>query len=106
MSSGRAEVLARRRERLVLRSTLLRGLMEDELHGVQPVFTWADRIQDGWTWLRTNPMVALAAPVLLSVVRPRKAMGTGMRLWSAWKIFQGYRAARAASAASSTVVRR
>ena len=103
MNSGRAEVLARRRERLVLRSSLLRDLMVDDLQGVQPALSWIDRIQDGWLWLRTNPMAAFALPVVLSVFRPRRAAGLGMRLWSAWKLVQGFRAARAAS---SSVARR
>ena len=103
MKNSRGEVLARRRERLVLRSTLLRELIVDDVQGVQPALTWVDRVQDGWLWLRTNPMAAFAAPVVLSLFRPRKAVGAGMRLWSAWKLYQGFRAARAAS---SSVARR
>lgn len=104
--SSRANLLARRRERLLLRSTLLRELISDEFQGVQPALTWVDRVQDGLLWLRSNPLIAFAAPVLLSVVRPRRAVGLGMRIWSAWKLYQGFRASRAVAPAPSSGRRR
>lgn len=89
----RAVLLARRRERLVLRSRLLRRQIARELDAVQPVLTWVDRLQDALLWLRGNPLAAAAGSLLLAVWRPRRAAGFGMRLWSAWKFVQGLRGA-------------
>ena len=89
----RAVLLARRRERLVLRSRLLRRQLTQELHAVQPALTWVDRLQDATLWLRGNPVVAAAGSLLLAVWRPRRAASFGMRLWSAWKFVQGLRGA-------------
>lgn len=89
----RAVLLARRRERLVLRSRLLRRQITTELHAVQPALAWVDRLQDALLWLRGNPLAAAAGSLLLAVWRPRRAAGFGMRLWSAWKFVQGLRGA-------------
>ncbi len=89
----RAVLLARRRERLVLRSRLLRRQIARELDAVQPALTWVDRLQDALIWLRGNPLAAAAGSLLLAVWRPRRAAGFGMRLWSAWKFVQGLRGA-------------
>jgi hypothetical protein len=86
-------LLARRRERLVLRSRLLRRQITQELHAVQPALTWVDRLQDATLWLRGNPVIAAAGSLLLAVWRPRRAASFGMRLWSAWKFVQGLRGA-------------
>lgn len=88
----RAEQLARRRERLVLRSRLLRRQMIRDAQALQPALTWADRVQDGLLWLRGHPLLGLATPMLLSLWRPRRAVGLGMRLWSIWKLVRSWRA--------------
>lgn len=87
----RAVLLARRRERLVLRSRLLRRQITQELQAVQPALTWVDRLQDAALWLRGNPVIAAAGSLLLAVWRPRRVASFGMRLWSAWKFVQGLR---------------
>ncbi len=89
----RALLLAQRRERLVLRSRVLRRQITQELQAVQPALTWVDRLQDAVLWLRGNPLVAAAGSLLLAVWRPRRAASFGMRLWSAWKFVQGLRGA-------------
>lgn len=102
----RAELLARRRERLVLRSRLLRRQLTREVQAVQPALGWVDRAQDAWIWLRTNPLVGLAAPMLLALWRPRRTMGLGMRLWSVWKLVQGWRASQSPPPSPSRSSRR
>ena len=89
----RAELLARRRERLVLRSRMLRRQITRDVQALQPALTWVDRVQDGLQWLRSNPLLGLVAPMLLSLWRPRRTVGLGMRLWSIWKLVRGWRAA-------------
>ena len=62
MSDDRADLLARRRERLVLRSARLRGQVATELRALEPALAWADRLQDAWLWLRAHPLAAPARP--------------------------------------------
>jgi hypothetical protein len=90
--NDRGILLARRRERLVRRSTHLRGTVATELQALQPALSWVDRIQDAWLWLRANPLVAVAGVAAVAVSRPRRALGWGLRAWSAWKLVQGVRA--------------
>lgn len=87
----RGMLLVRRRERLVRRSAHLRGTVATELQALQPAFSWADRIQDAWRWLRANPLVAVAGVAAVAVWRPRRVLGWGLRAWSAWKLVQGVR---------------
>lgn len=88
----RGTLLARRRERLVRRSADLRGTVATELQALQPALSWVDRIQDVWLWLRANPLAAAAGVAALAVWRPRRALGWGVRAWSAWKLVQRVRA--------------
>ena len=84
----RAEQLARRRQMLVLRSGQLRGQVADQLQVVQPVWVWADRLQDAWIWLRANPLAVAGGVLALAVWRPRRSLGLALRAWSAWKLVQ------------------
>lgn len=93
----RAMLLARRRERLVQRTAHLRGAVTTELQALQPALSWVDRVQDAWLWLRANPLAAAAGVAVLAVWRPRRALGWGLRAWSAWKLVQRVRAPGPAS---------
>lgn len=89
--SPRGIVLARRRERLVQRSGLLRRRVDRELRAMQPALTWMDRIQEGLSWLRSNPLLALTGSAAFAASRPRRLVGWGLRAWSAWKLWQQLR---------------
>ncbi|WP_439586641.1 YqjK family protein [Hydrogenophaga sp.] len=92
----RARVLARRRERLVQRSSYLRRQAETEVRGLQSTFTWVDRIQDAWHWLRANPLAVAGGVGALALWRPRRALGLGVRAWSMWRLVRRVMALRAA----------
>lgn len=92
----RARVLAHRRERLVRRSSFLRQQTEFELLGLQKTFTWIDRIQDAWHWLRANPLAVAGGVGALALWRPRRALGLGLRAWSMWRLARRVIALRAA----------
>lgn len=92
----RARLLARRRERLVQRSAHLRRQTEVEVQGLQGVFTWVDRAQDAWHWLRANPLAVLGSVGALALWRPRRALGLGLRAWSVWRLARRAMALRAA----------
>lgn len=89
----RAEQLARRRLLLVQRSGQLRGQLDGQLQVLQPAFLWADRVQDAWRWLRANPLAVAGGVLAVAVWRPRRALGLGLKAWSAWKLLQRARAA-------------
>lgn len=84
--------LAARKERLVMRSELLRGQMAAHLHRWEPVFEGIDRVRDIGRWLRGHPEVVGAALVLLLVKRPRALMRWARRAWVGWKLWSGLRA--------------
>lgn len=92
----RARVLARRRERLVQRSTALRRHAEVEVVGLQGIFTWVDRAQDAWHWLRANPLAVAGTVGALALWRPRRALGLGLRAWSMWRLVRRAMALRSA----------
>jgi hypothetical protein len=84
----RAEQLARRRQMLVLQSGRLRGQVVDQMQVVQPVWLWADRLQDAWVWLRANPLAVAGGVLAVAVWRPRRSLGLALRLWSGWRLLQ------------------
>lgn len=90
----RGSELARRRERLTLRSWELRQQAARQMETLQPAFSWADRLQDAWLWLRANPVPLLAGLLGLVVWRPRRAFGLAWRAWSGWRWLQRLRADR------------
>jgi len=94
--NARARVLASRRERLVQRSAHLRRQAEVEVFGLQNTFTWIDRAQDAWLWLRANPLAVAGSVGLLAMWRPRRALGLGLRAWSMWRLVRRVLALRAA----------
>lgn len=96
MSAGqfdRAGQLSRRRELLVQRSGHLRTQVADQLQVVQPALVWADRLQDGWIWVRANPWAVAGSLLAVVVWRPRRSLGLALRLWSAWRLLQRARSA-------------
>ncbi len=91
----RAQLLARRRAGLVQRSSYLRRQAEYEVLGLQKTFTWIDRIQDAWLWLRANPLAVAGSVGALALWRPRRALGLGLRAWSLWRLARRLIALRA-----------
>lgn len=91
----RARVLAHRRERLVQRSSSLRRQAVFEVSGLERPFTWIDRAQDAWHWLRANPLAVMGSVGALALWRPRRALGLGLRAWSMWRLARRLMALRA-----------
>ncbi len=88
MNPRRAAVLARRQQSLLLRSAELRGQLARDAMVWQPPLALADRVHAGWRWLRAHPEGPLAAVAVLLVLRPRRALRWGWRLWSGWRLWQ------------------
>ncbi len=83
--------LVLRQQRLLLRSAQLRLTLADQLEGFARPLAVADRAQKGLQWLYRNPYWPLSALVFLLVLRPRRTLRWGGRLWAAWKVFQRVR---------------
>lgn len=50
-----------------------------------PALTLADRGVAGLQWVRSHPEYPLGALAVLALVRPRRALRWGMRLWWVWR---------------------
>ena len=79
--------LAVRQQRLQVRSAQLRLVLAKQAQALQRPLALADRAQSGFQWLYHNPHWPLGALVLVILVRPRRAMVWGGRLWWGWKSF-------------------
>lgn len=83
--------LAERQQALLVQSALLRGELARELQPLRRPLAAADRVCAGWQWLRARPelvlaaLAALAALAGLAIVRPRRALRLGTRLWWGWR---------------------
>ncbi|MDO9072880.1 MAG: YqjK family protein [Rubrivivax sp.] len=87
MNRRRAALLARRQQLLLVRSNELRGQLARDALAWQPPLALADRVHAGWRWLRTHPEAPLAAAAVLLVLRPRRALRWGWRLWTGWRLW-------------------
>ncbi len=90
MSSRRVE-LALARERLRVRSSVLRGEVVQQSRALTPLLSAADKGRDAVYWARTHPEWVAAAVVVLVVLRPRFVWRWGMRSWSLWQITRRWR---------------
>lgn len=88
MNRERAAALALRQRLLLLSSTELRGRLAADAAVLQRPLALADRVQQGWRWLRANPAAPIAVVVVVAVLRPRRAWRWGLRLWSGWRMLR------------------
>lgn len=89
--------LAVRRQRLVRRSGQVRQQVVEQSQALTPALALADRLQDGWLWLRAHPAAVAVAVFALVVWRPRRAFSLGWRAWSTWKLVRRLRASGGAA---------
>lgn len=80
--------LQRRRERLRLRSTELRVAIGERARVLEPPLALADQVHRGVAWLRTHPQWPLGALAMLVLLRPRRALRWGGRLWWGWRLWR------------------
>ena len=77
--------LVLRQQRLLLRSAQLRLTLADQAQVFKRSLTVADQARRGLRWLYRNPQWPLGALLVLFVLRPRRAILWGGRLWWALK---------------------
>jgi len=73
---------------LLERSAALRQIFADDAKGLQRPLAVVDRTRDVIRWWAARPywLVALAGSTLL--LRPRRALGWGLRAWSGWRTWR------------------
>jgi len=85
INSERATALALRQRVLLTRSAELRARFAADVQVLAPPLRLADHVQAGWRWLRAHPAVPAALLVALALLRPRRALRWGLRLWWGWQ---------------------
>lgn len=84
--------LALRKQRLQLQSAALRLDLAHRAAPFAPIFGVADRVRNGFRWLRRHPEAVAAAAVALLVARPRQLFRwarRGVIAWQAWRKLHG-----------------
>lgn len=81
----RAAVLALRQRELLVHSGALRAQLVMDAAVLQRPLAVADRVRDGWRWLRAHPEAPIAALVVLAVLRPRRVLRWGLQVWAGWR---------------------
>ncbi|WP_296443104.1 YqjK-like family protein [Rhodoferax sp. UBA5149] len=79
--------LVLRQQLLQVRSAQLRLTLADQVQVFKRPLAVADQAQSGLQWLYRNPLWPLGALVVLGVLRPRRVILWGGRVWWAWKTF-------------------
>lgn len=87
-SRERAQAVLLRKQLLLLRSAELRLSLAEQSQLLQPPLAVADQVRAAGRWLRAHPEGPMAAALLLGLMRPRRALRWGTRLWSGWRLWQ------------------
>lgn len=74
-----------RHQRLRARSAELRSTFSDQVQVFKRPLGLADKGVLGLQWLYRRPQWSLAAILILIVMKPRRAIAWGGRLWWVWK---------------------
>ncbi len=80
-----------RQQRLQLRSAQLRLTLADQAHVFKRPLAAADQVRANLQWLYRNPLWPLGALLVLAILRPRRTILFGGRLWWAWTTFKRVR---------------
>jgi len=80
--------LALKKQRLQLKSAMLREQWCAHARGLTPVLSAADRVRTGVAWLRRHPEVLVGAGVAVAVAKPRAVwrwLKRGVVVWQFWR---------------------
>lgn len=80
-----------RQQRLLLRSKQLRRALADQAQVLKGPLALADQARCGLKWLHDNPLWPLGALLVLLLLRPRRMLLWGGRVWWAWSSFKRVR---------------
>ncbi len=88
MSTRNSEPLARRRERLLLRSSQLRADISLNVQALHRPLGLADQARAALDWLAQNPQWPVGALLVVAVVRPRRTLRWAGTLWWGYGLFR------------------
>lgn len=77
--------LALRRQRLEFEAAASRRELAEAVHPFEPALHVADKVGDGFRYLKGHPEVVAVATVVVAVLRPGRAVRWGRRAFSAWR---------------------
>ena len=75
-------------QHLLRRSSNLRADLAVQGQVLKKPLSQVEQIKDGWGWLRSHPQWPMGAAVVLLLVRPRKTLVWGGRLWWGWQTYK------------------
>jgi hypothetical protein len=84
--------LQARAAQLAQRSDALRLRLSGEAQALERPLALADRAHGGIDWLKARPRWLLAVAAAPLLLRPRRALGWGLKLWWGWRLWQRIRA--------------
>jgi hypothetical protein len=82
-----------RQQQLLVRSAQLRSDFASQVQIVKRPLAVVDQARAGLQWLCRNPQWPVGALAVLVVLRPRRTLIWGGRIWWAWKAVQRARTA-------------
>lgn len=77
--------LVERQQRLLARSAELRRSLATQSLVIQKPLAMADQARYGLQWLYHHPYWPIGAMLGLAILRPRRTLAWGSRLWWTWK---------------------
>lgn len=83
--SPRLVELALKKQRLQLKSAILRDAFSYQAKAWAPAFAAADRVREGINWLRRHPALPIVVLVALLVARPSAMLRLAGRGWIVWR---------------------
>lgn len=90
-ASTRDQLLAERKQRLLIRSAELRVGLAHDARALAGPLAAADQAVAGAQWLRAHPLVPLGTLLALAVLRPRRVLAWGTRLWWGIRLARQFR---------------
>lgn len=97
--SPKAQELMRRRLLLQQRSHMLRGDLAQQGQSLLPWLQAADTVRTVGRWLARHPLWVGVGVATLTVIRPRRTLALGLRLWTGWQWWNRAKGAWADAAA-------
>jgi hypothetical protein len=88
LASSAYHELLRRRERLLMRSNLLRQDWSLQVQVLRAPLGLADQARAATAWLVQNPLWPLGALALVAVLRPGRVLRWGGLAWQGWAAYR------------------
>jgi hypothetical protein len=80
--------LIEKQHQLLMQSAVLRLQFQEQVQHVIRPLSWVNKVHKGLSWLKNHPEWPIATLTLFVVVRPRRAVTWGGRLWWFWRLYQ------------------